>query len=283
MIIDGKKIADRILSEIKAEVLRLPFRPVFCDVLVGENPVSRSYVNIKGRKALEVGMDFLPVFLPEHFSQAKLIAEIAKLNLTPNLCGLVVQLPLPENFNEREVLDAVAPELDADCMGEKNQLAFYADQPSLSLPTAGAILEIFKQLGVAKDKLVAVIGKGELVGRPAAHLLKQSGYLVATADKKTDDLKAFCLKADVIISATGIPGLLTGDMVKPGGIVIDAGTSESGGSIVGDVEKDSVSKVAAYLTPVPGGVGPVTVAVLLSNVLSNAKQKLKNQTWKLSE
>ena len=283
MIIDGKKIADKILSGIKTEISHLPFRPVFCDVLVGDNPVSRSYVNIKGKKALEVGMDFLPVFLPEQISQKELLAEVAKLNQTPNLCGLVVQLPLPEKFGEREVLDAVAPELDADCMGEVNQLAFYSNQPSLILPTAGAISEIFKELDVPKDKLVAVIGKGELVGKPVAHLLTRSGYRVATADKKTEDLKAFCLKADVLISATGIPGLLTGDMVKPGSIVIDAGTSESGGSIVGDVEKTSVSQIAGCLTPVPGGVGPVTVAILLSNVLSNAKQKLKSQSWKPSE
>ena len=283
MIIDGKKIADKILSGIKTEILHLPFRPVFCDVLVGDNPVSRSYVNIKGKKALEVGMDFLPVFLPEQISQEELLVEVAKLNQTPNLCGLVVQLPLPDKFNEREVLDAVAPELDADCMGEINQQAFYSNQPSLVLPTAGAILEIFKELGVSKDKLVAVIGKGELVGKPAAHLLTRFGYRVVTADKKTEDLKAFCLKADVLISATGIPGLLTGDMIKPGSVVIDAGTSESGGSIVGDVEKASVSKIASCLTPVPGGVGPVTVAILLSNVLSNAKQKLKSQSWKPSE
>lgn len=283
MIIDGRKIADKILSGIKTEILSLPFRPVFCDILVGDDAVSKSYVNIKGKKAIQVGMDFLPVFFPKDVGQDKLIAEIHKLNQLPEICGLVVQLPLPEQYDERAVLDAVAQELDVDCMGRENQLVFYSKQPGLDLPTAGAIFEIFKDLKIAKDKLVAVVGKGDLVGKPVAHLLAQRGYRVVTADRKTADLKSFCLEADVVISATGIPGLITGDMIKPGSIVIDAGTSESEGSIVGDVEQLSVSKVAGFLTPVPGGVGPVTVAVLLSNVLHNAKQKLKSHLWKLSE
>jgi methylenetetrahydrofolate dehydrogenase (NADP+)/methenyltetrahydrofolate cyclohydrolase len=282
MIIDGRKIADKILSGIKTEILSLPFRPIFCDILVGDDAVSRSYVNIKGKKAMGVGMDFLPMFFSEDVSQEKLVAEIQKLNQIPELCGLVVQLPLPERYDERVVLDAVAQDLDVDCMGRENQLIFYSKQPGLALPTAGAIFEIFKELKITEDKLVAVVGKGDLVGKPTAHLLAQKGYRVATADRKTQDLKAFCLQADVVISATGIPGLITGDMIKPGSIVIDAGTSESGGSIVGDVERLSVSKVAGFLTPVPGGVGPVTVAVLLSNVLNNAKQKLKSDSWKLS-
>jgi len=223
MIIDGRKIADKILSEIKTEILTLPFRPIFCDILVGDDAVSRSYVNIKGKKAMEIGMDFLPMFFPKDASQEKLVAEIQKLNQIPELCGLVVQLPLPEQCDERAVLDAVAQDLDVDCMGRENQQIFYSKQPGLALPTAGAIFEIFKQLQIAEDKFIAVIGKGDLVGKPVAHLLTQKGYHVATADKKTQDLKAFCLQADVVISATGIPGLITGDMIKPGSIVIDAG------------------------------------------------------------
>jgi len=280
MIIDGKKIAEEILLRVKTETASLPNRPVFCDVLVGEDAVSRSYVNIKGRKAAEVGMDFLPVFLPAGTSQKELEEKITELNSTPNLCGLIIQLPLPPGLQEKPVLNAVLPENDVDCMGAENQSLFYAGKPRFLLPTAAAIMEIFKILNIEKNKAVVVIGQGELVGRPVAFLLRQQGHQVSTADRKVLDLKALCLSADVIISAVGSPNLVRGDMVKPGAVVIDAGTSESGGGIVGDVETESVGKVAGFLTPVPGGVGPVTVAMLLSNVLLSAKQKNQNRNGK---
>lgn len=280
MIIDGKKIAEEILLKVKSETASLPKRPVFCDVLVGEDAVSKSYVNIKGKKAAEVGMDFLPVFLPAEIGQKALEEKIAALNSTPNLCGLIIQVPLPDALQEKPVLNAVLPEYDVDCMGEQNQGLFYSGKPRFLLPTAAAIMEIFKILKIDKHKKVVVIGQGELVGRPVAFLLRKQGYMVTTADKKVLDLKALCLSADVIVSAAGSPGLVKGAMVKPGAVVVDAGTSESGGGIVGDVETESVAQVAGFLTPVPGGVGPVTVAMLLSNVLLSAKQKNLNQHGK---
>ncbi|MCL5008807.1 MAG: bifunctional 5,10-methylenetetrahydrofolate dehydrogenase/5,10-methenyltetrahydrofolate cyclohydrolase [Patescibacteria group bacterium] len=275
MIINGKQIADTILSQIKQEVAAMPFQPVFCDVLVGNDSVSASYVKIKGKKAVEAGMKFLPVLLPGDISQKALEAKIRELNLLPGLCGLVVQLPLPQGLAERPVLDTVLPACDVDGMGWRNQELFYSGQAAMVMPTAAAIRAIFETLQIDIHKQVVVVGQGELVGRPTAFLLKKMGYSVKTADRSVGDIKALCLEADVLVSATGTPNLITGDMVKAGSVVIDAGTSESGGSIVGDVDAASVGPVAGFLTPVPGGVGPVTVAMLLSNVLACAKEKLK--------
>lgn len=275
MIINGKQIADTILSQIKQEVAAMPFQPVFCDVLVGNDSVSASYVKIKGKKAVEAGMKFLPVLLPGDISQKALEAKIRELNLWLGLCGLVVQLPLPQGLAERPVLDTVLPACDVDGMGWRNQELFYSGQAAMVMPTAAAIRAIFETLQIDIHKQVVVVGQGELVGRPTAFLLKKMGYSVKTADRSVGDIKALCLEADVLVSATGTPNLITGDMVKAGSVVIDAGTSESGGSIVGDVDAASVGPVAGFLTPVPGGVGPVTVAMLLSNVLACAKEKLK--------
>ena len=275
MIINGKQIADTILSQIKQEVAAMPFQPVFCDVLVGDDSVSASYVKIKGKKAVEAGMKFLPVLLPGEISQKALEAKIRELNLLPDLCGLVVQLPLPQGLAERPVLDTVLPACDVDGMGRRNQELFYSGQAAMIMPTAAAIQAIFETLQIDTGKRVVVVGQGELVGRPTAFLLKKLGYSVKTADRRVKDITALCLEADVLVSATGTPNLITGNMVKAGSVVIDAGTSESGGSIVGDVDAASVGPVAGFLTPVPGGVGPVTVAMLLSNVLACAKEKLK--------
>lgn len=280
MIFNGKKIAEQIFSEIKTQVRALPFRPIFCDVLVGNDPVSLSYVKIKAKKAVEVGMVFLPAFLPEKISQADLEAKIIELNNTVNLCGLIIQLPLPKGLDQKRALDAVSDELDVDGMNSQNQRKFYAGEPTMVMPTAAAIGKIFETLKVGKEKQVVVVGQGDLVGRPTAQLLRYAGYTVLTADRSTQDLKTLCLKADVLVAATGSPRLISGEMVKPGCIVIDAGTSELGGSIVGDVEATSVAKVAGVLTPVPGGVGPLTVAMLFWNVLTVAKLKAASGQYK---
>lgn len=276
IIIDGKKIADEILSDLQSQVEKLPFVPVFCDVLVGDDPASVQYVRMKNQTAQRAGMNFLKAEFPGNISTAELTKEIKRLNSEPNLCGLIVQLPLPGGLDKQEVLNSIDPKVDVDCIGLVNESRFYSKGDYLEYPTAAAVLKILDSLDMnLGEKKFLVLGQGQLVGRPVSQLFKRRGYFVDTATRTTENITALLEKADVVIAAAGSPGFITGSMIKPGAIVIDAGTSEAqGGGIVGDVEFDSVSKVAEVISPVPGGVGPVTVACLLANVLKVAKNKI---------
>ncbi|MDE2311627.1 MAG: bifunctional 5,10-methylenetetrahydrofolate dehydrogenase/5,10-methenyltetrahydrofolate cyclohydrolase [Patescibacteria group bacterium] len=276
MIIDGKKIAAEILREVKIKVAALPFQPVFCDVLVGDDPVSALFVRIKAKTAEAVGIKFHHAQYPADISSGELVAQIKIIGQLKDLCGLIVQLPLPADLPRVEILDAIPSELDVDVVGGESSRKFYAGQQILLPPTAAAILTILETLpeGWRRQKIL-VLGQGELVGRPVAHLLRQQGLDVTTADRSTPDLPGHLRQADIIISAAGQGRMITGDLVKPGAIVIDAGTSELGGGIVGDADFDSLSARVSFITPVPGGVGPVTVAKLLENVLLVAEQKHK--------
>ena len=275
-LIDGKKIAREILDGLKEEVSKLSFKPLFCDILIGDDAVSESYVRIKGRQAESVGIGFLLKQLETTCTTETVIAEIKKIQEQPNLCGLIVQLPLPPSLNKEQILTAINPKIDVDCLGKENLTCFYSNNLKIIPPTAAAIVYLLENLDLDLFKRnILVVGQGELVGKPVSHLLKNKGYNVVVADQKTADLKAKTIKADVIISATGQPNLITGGMIKTNAVVIDAGTAESESGIVGDVETDSVGLVASLVSPVPGGVGPVTVAMLLRNVVEAAK-RIKN-------
>lgn len=272
-IIDGKKLRSEILSKVKEEVSLLSFQPIFCDVMVGEDSVSKQYVQMKAKMAESVGIHFHSADLPSTISTEELIEEINKLNQIPNMCGIIVQLPLPPSLDRRAILDAIDPHLDVDCLGAIASQEFYEGKIDIGFPTALSCMALLDFTGVSlKDKKILVIGQGELVGRPVSALLKfrglQSDFLVSSSENKEQFIK----NADVIISGTGRGQNIKGDMIKEGAVLIDAGTSESNGSIVGDVDSESVKGVAGFLSPVPGGVGPVTVAMLLNNVLNVAKK-----------
>lgn len=274
MIIDGRKISQHIIKELQHDIAQLHFQPVFCDILVGNDPVSASYVNIKARVAQRAGVVFHKANYPANISSSELFQEIKKLNEFPRMCGLIVQLPLPPNLPRQEILDAIDPAIDVDCMGKVNLENFYGGRQYVAPPTAAGILKILMTLPIdLASKKILVLGQGELVGRPVAYLLKQQGFQVSVADKLTANTPELLKQADVIISATGKTGVIRGEKIKPGCVVIDAGTSEFNGSIVGDADLETVSKVASYVTPVPGGVGPVTVAMLINNVVCAAKTK----------
>lgn len=273
MLIDGKKIAGQIREEIKSQIINLPFVPVFCDVLVGDDPASKQYVAMKAKAAENLGFRFRPATYPASITTGKLIAEIKKISQEPNMCGLIVQLPLPVDIDKQAVLDSIDQRIDVDCTGKANTELFYAGKPYLEFPTAKAVMAILDSLKInLKEKNFLVVGRGELVGRPVSFLLTQRGLAVNTADKYTQNTSELMAQADVIISAAGKAKLITGQKIKSGSILIDAGTSESQGGIVGDVDLESVKGAAGFVSPVPGGVGPVTVAELLANVLKVAKQ-----------
>ena len=257
MIIDGRKIRDEILQNVAKEIKKLSFVPVFSDILVGSDPVSAQYVRMKARTAESVGIRFHSADFPSTITTTELLNEIEKINNISNICGAIVQLPIPESLDKIQILNAIDSSIDVDSLGASASLKFYGGDVSVGYPTALACMAILDSLHLdLKGKKIVVIGQGQLVGKPVTFLLESRG-----------------LKVDVIISATGQGKFITGDMIKKGVVIIDAGTSEGSGGIVGDVDLDTVAPIASYVSPVPGGVGPVTVAMLLSNVLIVAKRK----------
>lgn len=273
-IIDGRKIKDEILKEVKKEVMSLSFTPIFCDILVGNDISSIQYVRMKAKIAESVGIKFRTADFKESVTTEELIEEIENLNRVPHICGIIIQLPLPSHIDKKRVLDAISPSLDVDCLGQINSENFFNDEASLSYPTALSCMKILDSLDIdLKDKKFLMLGQGILVGLPVTHLLKNRGFDVSIINSKTENKDELIKNADIIISAIGYGKFIKGDMIKKGAIVIDAGTSEDNGAVIGDVDIESINDVASIVSPTPGGVGPVTVAMLLSNVLQVAKSK----------
>jgi len=273
-IIDGKKIKEEILEKVKKEISELSFQPIFCDVLVGNDPASVQYVQMKARNAESVGIKFQDVNFPESINTEELIFEIKKLNKIKNMCGLIIQLPLPLHLDKQKILDSVDSEIDVDCLGNIASEKFYKGDFDLGFPTALACINILDSLNLElKDKKIVILGQGDLVGKPVNALLRFSNLNIETITRITPDKEIIIKNADIIISAMGNGQYIKGDMIKNGVVIIDAGTSESTGSIVGDVDFESVKNIASFISPVPGGVGPVTVAMLLQNVFLVAKNK----------
>ena len=276
-IIDGKKLREEILCKVKKEVAVLPFTPVFCDVLVGNDPASIQYVKMKGRMAEKIGISFHEANFPSSINTDDLIKEIKVLNKIENMCGIIVQLPLPEHLEKQRVFDAIDPNIDVDCLGTLASEKFYGGNIALGFPTALSCMALLDSINLdLKGKNIVVLGWGMLVGKPVVALLKFRGLNPTVIRSKTENKEELIKQADIIISGMGKGKYITGDMIKKGAILIDAGTSESGGGIIGDVDLESVKDVASYVSPVPGGVGPVTVAMLLNNVLKVAQNSNKN-------
>lgn len=273
-IIDGKKIRDEILTEINKEVFSLSFQPIFCDVLVGEDPSSVQYIKMKSKIAESIGIKFHNANFPASITTDELINEIKVLNKIPNMCGIIVQLPLPETLDRRAILDAIDTNLDVDCLGTVASDLFYKGETTFGFPTALACMELLDSTGVSlQDKKIVVLGQGDLVGKPVTALFKFKGLNPDIIVDKTENKEKIIKQADIIVSGIGKGKYLTGNMIKEGVMLIDAGTSESNGGIVGDIDFESVKETASFISPVPGGVGPVTIAMLFNNVLNVAKTK----------
>jgi methylenetetrahydrofolate dehydrogenase (NADP+)/methenyltetrahydrofolate cyclohydrolase len=277
-IIDGRKLSKEILAGIKEEVATLPFQPIFCDVLVGDNPVSSQYVNMKRKKAEEIGIHFHEAFFPSDITTENLVNEIGRLNKIPNMCGIIVQLPLPASLDCRAVLDAIDQNLDVDCLGTVASEKFYNDVTNMGFPTALACMGLLDSTGQGFDssagRYAVVMGFGDLVGKPVNALLKARGFNPDVIRSKTENREILLKRADIIISGMGKGKYLKGEMIKEGAVIIDAGTSESDSGIVGDIDLESVKGIASFVSPVPGGVGPMTIAMLFCNILKVAKKIL---------
>lgn len=278
-LIDGNKIAEEIFAKLRQQVQLVKARGgklQLVVVMVGENRASLSYINQKLIKGRELGIDVQIREFSEEIAQEELVKEIKQI-ATQNISGILVQLPLPKKFREQEVLDAVPRELDVDGLTTENKESLDSGAKVLFIPPAAAAIEkIFEEQRVdLENKQIVLVGAGQLIGQPLAALFKKRALDFEVADRHTKNLKELTLDADVIITGVGKEKLLTGDMIKEGAIVIDGGTTGSAeGSIVGDVDFESVEPKASILAPVPGGVGPVTIAMLFTNVLRAASSKL---------
>jgi len=270
-ILNGRKIAEKIKRRLKAQVKKMKQRPGLAVVYIGNDPVSLSYIRAKEKAAKEIGVDFLFYKFPAQVLEKKVVNLISDLNQNRKVSGIIVQLPLPAHLPKKEIFNAVALEKDIDVLSDKARELFKNGQPIFIPPPAGAVLEFLKTAKMPlKKSTIVVVGRGMLVGEPVAMLLKQRAKRLIVCDRKTKSITTETRKADILISAVGQPNLIKKGMVKKGAVVIDAGTAKYKGKIVGDVDFANVSSKISYITPVPGGVGPVTVAMLLANTVKAA-------------
>lgn len=275
VIIDGKRIAAELRSECMdraQSLINAGIQPKLDVIIVGNDPASHQYVNSRASDCMAIGMASTVHTFPAETEQAELIELIEKLNDDGTVHGILLQMPLPKHMDSDEVISHIAKEKDVDGFHLLNVGALVSGRPAFAPCTPTSIMRLIKSTGVdIKGKNAVVVGRSNVVGRPAAMLLLRESATVTICHSKTQDLKQHTLGADILVAAVGTPKLITGDMVKPGAIVIDAGINRVDGRTVGDVDFESASEIAGYITPVPGGVGPVTRTVLLMNTLEAAE------------
>ena len=288
-LIDGKKLAAETRAQIAAGVAALKAEkgvtPGLAVILVGDNPASVSYVTAKEKACTEAGMHSREIRLPAGVAEADLLAEIARLNADPAIHGILVQLPLPKGFDEKKVIDAIAPEKDVDGFTPVNVGRMLIGEECFLPCTPHGIIKLIEVTGLdLAGKHAVVIGRSNIVGKPVAALLshKSVNATVTLCHTGTPDVGAFTRQADVVVVAAGRPNTLTGDMLKPGAVVIDVGvnrvpdaTKPKGFRLCGDADFASCAAVASAITPVPGGVGPMTITMLLWNTLESARRAAK--------
>ena len=273
-IIDGKALSQVVKDEVRAEVVELEAKygrkPCLVVIIVGENPASQVYVRNKVKAAAYTGMDSRLVELPANISEEALLGQIRDLNEDPSVDGILVQLPLPKHIDEEKVIDTIAREKDVDGFHPGNVAGLWIGKDCIVPCTPAGIMRLIDSVGTElKGKQAVVVGRSNIVGKPVAKLLLDRHATVTIAHSRTADLGAVCRMADVLVVAVGRAGLVTGDMVKPGAVVIDVGMNRNAeGKLCGDVDFDSVLPVASWITPVPGGVGPMTIAMLMKNTIA---------------
>ena len=278
-IIDGKAVSLAVKEELKARVSELAGEgkriPCLAVIIVGDNPASRSYVRGKIKAAEFVGMDSRLIELPENVQEEALLGKIAALNADPLVDGILVQLPLPAHICEDRVIDAISVEKDVDGFHPQNVAALWLGRPCIVPCTPKGIIHLIRSTGVeVSGRKAVVVGRSNIVGKPVAKLLLDLNATVTIAHSRTRDLAALTREADILVAAVGRPRMITGDMVKPGAVVIDVGINRTeDGHLVGDVDFESASAVAGWITPVPGGVGPMTIAMLMQNTLEAYKAR----------
>ena len=278
-ILDGNALGQKLRAGFKkkAEALAAQgVRPGLAVILVGEDPASQVYVRNKVNACAQAGFHSEKHAYAPDVTPQVVLDKIAELNADPRIHGILVQLPLPKHFNADAVLDAIAAEKDVDGFRAENVGALMQGQPCFIPCTPYGAMKFFEEAGISlKGKEAVVVGRSNIVGKPMAMLLMHAGATVTVCHSQTKDLKAHCLRADILVAAIGKAKMITGDMVKPGAVVIDVGINRMpDGRLCGDVDFESAKDVASFITPVPGGVGPMTITMLLANTLESAQRSL---------
>jgi methylenetetrahydrofolate dehydrogenase (NADP+) / methenyltetrahydrofolate cyclohydrolase len=271
-IIDGKALGVKVREEVAASVAELGHVGL-ATVLVGDDPASHIYIDLKQKAATQAGMDARDLKLPADMSEDELLATIAEVNADDEVDGLLVQLPLPDHIDENRVIEAIAPEKDVDGIHPVNAGRLYRGRPTLVPGTPLGIMRMLDEYEIPLEGARAVVvGRSAIVGKPMAHLLLQRNATVTVCHSRTQDLERHTLDADVLVAAVGRTHLISADMVKAGATVIDVGMNrdESSRKVLGDVDPGAMER-AAYMTPVPGGVGPMTIAMVLQNAVTAAR------------
>jgi len=283
ILIDGNALSQQMRADFVARtqfLISQGIHPGLAVVLVGDNPASQVYVRNKVKACEQVGIHSLLEKYPQDLSQADLLARVDALNNDPSIHGILVQLPLPAHIDAQKIIEAIAPSKDVDGFHVASAGALMTGLPAYWPCTPHGCMKMLESIGYKlKGKHAVVIGRSNIVGKPMALMLLQENATVTVCHSATVDLKHHCLQADVIVAAVGKRNVLTADMVKPGAVVLDVGMNrDDAGKLCGDVDFEAIRLVAAYITPVPGGVGPMTITMLLANTLDSAQQALTATT-----
>ena len=273
--LDGKALAQKVKERVRQEAAGLPRRPGLAMVLVGEDPASHVYVRGKSRDCEQCGIYSETYDLPENTTQTQLLALVEELNGREDIDGIIVELPLPAHLDERQVLEAVAPDKDVDCFHPFNAGKLFVGEKGFLPCTPAGIMELLEEYHIdPAGKRAVVVGRSNIVGKPVAMLLLKKDATVTICHSRTEGLAEICRQADILVAAVGKRGVLTADMVKEGAVVIDVAMNrDEDGKLCGDLDHTATAEKAAYLSPVPGGVGPMTRAVVMENTLFAAKKR----------
>lgn len=273
ILIDGKDLAAKVKARVREEVATLPRKAGLAVILVGDNPASQVYVAGKERDCVECGIESFSYRLPAETTQEELLALIRQLNADDRVDGILCQLPLPKGLDEQLVIDTIAPEKDVDCFHPFNVGRLQIGDPVFLPCTPAGVMEMLKAYEIpVSGKRCVVLGRSNIVGKPMSALLLQQNGTVTTCHSRTAELAAITREADILVAAVGRTDFVTADMVKEGAVVIDVAMNRNAaGKLCGDVDFEAVKEKASYITPVPGGVGPMTRAMLMQNILTAAK------------
>jgi len=279
-LIDGKKLSKKIEADIAQEVVELESKgvvPGLAVVLVGDDPASHTYVSMKEKSCKNVGFYSIVHKMPDTITQTEIIETIEMMNDNPRIDGILVQLPLPEHIDTTKILEVIDPKKDVDGFHPYNMGRVVENLDAFAPCTPVGVMEMFKEYNIdLQGKDVCVVGASNIVGKPMAALLLNANATVTVTHIYTKDLASHTKKADIVIVGVGVPNLIKEDMVKDGAIVIDIGINRlESGKLVGDADFEALSKKCSFITPVPGGVGPMTIAMLLQNTLKAAKRRVK--------
>jgi methylenetetrahydrofolate dehydrogenase (NADP+)/methenyltetrahydrofolate cyclohydrolase len=271
-LMKGKPLAERIRAEV-AEEVRVLGHVGLVTVLVGDDPASDVYIRLKHKAAVEAGFDATDLRLPAETSEADLLAKLDELNASDDVDAILVQLPLPKHIDEARIIRAVRPSKDVDGFHPLNAGELYLGRPAIVSATPRGVMALLAEHEIELDGAHAVvIGRSAIVGKPVMHLLQQANATVTLCHSHTRDLAQYTLEADILVAAVGVPALVSADMVKDRSVVVDVGMNRTEAGLVGDVDPGAIDR-AAYMTPVPGGVGPMTIACLLENAVKCARYR----------